>query len=123
MCHYVTQFFFFFLQPKNSPNSSISAVNSEYFSKICVSRSYRIFVAEISLEKSQTEELARQLKDANSEAYQWKNKAANCEDEIMSLKDNLELSGVARGQNEEELKNRIKELENRCHGRVTNVYG
>jgi len=78
----------------------------------------QLIFSEIFREKNKIEELEKQLRDANLENCQWTERVAEYEEEIKSLKDNISLTGMAHGEDEEKLKEKLTELEEKCRGEI-----
>lgn len=65
---------------------------------------------------SQTEKLKSNIDATSSEIEAWKAKSAEQDVEILSLKKNLESSDEHRGKREDELNEKVIELEKKCTG-------
>ena len=65
---------------------------------------------------SQTEKLKSNIDATSSEIEAWKAKSAEQDVEILSLKKNLESSDEHREKREDELNEKVIELEKKCTG-------
>ena len=72
--------------------------------------------SEYSSIKQENENLKKDFENASQEVALVKDTLIQKDEEIMTLKENLQSSGLNHGHREEDMKQKIKELEGNCRG-------